>query len=471
MKKNYYLIIILLLCGLLCNGQYSVLFNFNGTNGEQPIGNLCIVGNTMYGVTNIGGAYNLGCIFSLDTNGNEYREILDFSGANGAYPEDGVIIIGKSIYGMTHSGGAHDSGCIFMIDTNGTGYMDVWDFGAESNNGAFPWSSLLLVEGKFYGTTQYGGIHDSGCLFSIDTNRTNFKILFSFTTTDGARPFCTLVGSGSYLYGTTVVGGANSDGCIFSIDTNGSNYTKLLDFNWTNGAYPTGSLVLSGNTLYGMTGEGGTPGFGCIFSIQTDGSNYNRLFSFNGYDGNSPSGSLLLEGDRLYGMTSNGGDSATHSYYGNIITVKTDGSGFRQLYVYDSLGTTGKFPEECNLSILDNMLYGMTTFGGTNDSGVVFRIDSNSTAGIFNVNDNNGFIQCYPNPSTGRFTFQISNAEQGISNIEVFDLLGQKVYSSFNIQGSIFDIDLAFQPNGTYFYRVLEEDGCSIGEGKLLIEH
>jgi hypothetical protein len=54
--------------------------------------------------------------------------------------------------------------------------------------------------------------------------------------------------------------------------------------------------------------------------------------------------------------------------------------------------------------------------------------------------------------------------------VEVYDILGEKVYSQFNNQQTTFNIDLSNQPNGVYFYRVISEDGNLFGEGKLIIQ-
>jgi hypothetical protein len=49
--------------------------------------------------------------------------------------------------------------------------------------------------------------------------------------------------------------------------------------------------------------------------------------------------------------------------------------------------------------------------------------------------------------------------------------MGEKVYSQFLIPNSQFLIDLSGQPNGIYFYRVLNEEGGLIGEGKVVVTH
>ncbi len=90
-----------------------------------------------------GGLHDSGCVFSIDTNGMGYKDILDFYGPNGAYPwMSSLILSGSMLYGMTEYGGAYNTGCMFSIDTNGSGYIDRHDF--SSSNGEYPNGDLTL---------------------------------------------------------------------------------------------------------------------------------------------------------------------------------------------------------------------------------------------------------------------------------------------------------------------------------------
>lgn len=98
----------------------------------------------------------------------------------------------------------------------------------------------------------------------------------------------------------------------------------------------------------------------------------------------------------------------------------------------------------------------------------------NSDAGINNLtSSNSGGITVYPNPSGGQFTFSFTypSAIAGAQfTIEVYNVLGEKVYSNYQIaQSSNCQINLSTQPNGIYLYRVIAENGNLMGEGKLVI--
>jgi uncharacterized repeat protein (TIGR03803 family) len=164
-----------------------------------------------------------------------------------------------------------------------------------------------------------------------------------------------------------------SYGNIFSIGTDGTNFRSLFSFNGNNGSSPQGSLILSGSTLYGMAEQGGNYGDGVIFSIGTDGTNFRSLFSFNGTNGSSPQGSLILSGSTLYGMAEQGGNDGD----GAIFSIGTDGTGFQDLLSFS--GSNGANPYYGELTLSGNTLYGMTSGGGAHSDGTVFELTLNPT--------------------------------------------------------------------------------------------
>lgn len=460
-----------------CLAQYTVLYNFTGgIGGASPdYGSLTLSGSTLYGMTTDGGANNKGNIFSVDTNGNGYKDLFDFDGTNGQYPYGSLTLSGNTLYGMTGEGGLNDSGVVFSIGTNGNGYKDLFDF--NFGNGAKPDGALTLSGDTLYGMTS-ACTHGYGNIFSIRTDGSRFSDLFTFTGTNGSNPTGSLTLSGNTLYGMTDYGGSTyishfpGDGAIFSINTNGSGYSKLYDFDSASGDFPFGSLTLSGNTLYGMTGVGGANNFGAIFSINTIGSGYTDLFDFSGArGGEEPFGSLILSGNTLYGMTYDGGFNDE----GNIFSIGTNGKGYVDLFDFN--GTNGSNPQG-SLILSGNTLYGMAGVGGANRYGVIFKY-SITTAGISTMKNTANLINVYPNPSNGIFTIQAKNEElMGKSEIDVYNVLSEKVYSNYQITKSSpkgipsqnYQIDLSSQPNGVYLYRVISQTGTLVGEGKLIIQ-
>jgi len=95
--------------------------------------------------------------------------------------------------------------------------------------------------------------------------------------------------------------------------------TTLHSFNPNiDGAQPVSGVVLAGSTLYGTASEGS---YGNVFSLKTDGTGFTVLHSFSGSDGAGPKGGLLLSGNSLFGTTLSG-----------VFSINTDGTGFTNLH-------------------------------------------------------------------------------------------------------------------------------------------
>lgn len=469
--KKYYLLIFSLFClGIgASDAQLNTLLNFDGTNGHGPQGSLTLVGSKLYGMTDSGGAYNIGCIFSIDTNGNNYKDILDFSGVNGQWPQGSLTFANGLLYGMTSEGGVFGEGNIFAIDTDGSKYNNLYDL--NGSNGSFTSGDLLVSGNKVFGMTDVGGTNDMGVIFSIDTSGWGYKVLLNLNdTTSGEFPWhSSLVMMGQRLYGVVEQGGKYNAGVIFSIDTNGTGYTILDDTNYL--LYPAGGLVLAGNKFYGVSVDGGLYYDGSIFSIDTNGKGYKNIFSFNNRDGEYPEGGLTLSGNRLYGTTGEGG-VRIGTGHGVVFSLDTNGHGFKRLYTFD--GTDGGYPWG-GVIVSGNKVYGMTDVGGTNNMGVIYSIDTSavSTTSIDGIREAKGAVNIYPNPNKGTFTISINNPEPSSESqiLEIYNVLGEKVFTeALNPIQSDNVIDISNQPTGVYLYRILSPNGVLINSGKLVIE-
>jgi uncharacterized repeat protein (TIGR03803 family) len=300
----------------------------------------------------------------------QYTKILDFAGAtNGSDPLGSFISDGTFLYGMTWSGGTNNDGTIFKIKPDGTDYLKLFDFD-ETTTGKHPCGSLFSDGTYLYGMTKGGGANNIGTIFKIKPDGSDYVKLFDFAGfTNGGLPSCSLISDGTFLFGTTEMGGINNYGTLFKIKPDGTGYVKLLDFNYTNGVGPKGSLISDGTFLYGTTGGGGANGLGTIFKIKPDGTNYTNLLNFSGTtNGRTPVGSLIFDGVFLYGMTSIGGTNG----YGTIFKIKPDGSGYAKLFDFN-VTASGSNPQG-NLTFDGTFLYGMTRDGGANNYGTIFKI-------------------------------------------------------------------------------------------------
>ena len=432
-------------------GSYQILHNFAGQaegDGESPEAALILSGGVLYGTTESGGAYGLGAVFSFNTNDSVYTVLHSFKGneSDGSDPEGGLVISGSTLYGTTAYGGTNGYGTVFSISTGGIGFSILHSFDdSNTNDAATPYAGLVLSGDTLYGTTAYGGNNDFGTVFSINISGSGYANLYSFQDgADGAYPATALVLSNNTLFGTTPgdsssVGDPNS-GTIFSVNTDGSDFTVLSTFStfgaihtfsgW-DGAYPCSQLAMSGSafygiptTVYGTTFSGGTNGYGTVFKVNTDGTGFTDLYEFAGAnDGKYPQTGLLIDGNMLYGTTtnsifkintdgrdftcltningasqlilwlsgnklfgttSNGGDDN----YGSVFSINTDGSGFTNLYSFPG-GAGGEFPKSgLELygvgSFIANgptigTLYGTTYSGGASNYGMVFSINTDGS--------------------------------------------------------------------------------------------
>ena len=61
---------------------FSVIYNFNGTNGFFPVGSLVEDVNTgfLFGMAEQGGTYNFGTVFKIKKDGTGFQKLLDFNG-------------------------------------------------------------------------------------------------------------------------------------------------------------------------------------------------------------------------------------------------------------------------------------------------------------------------------------------------------------------------------------------------------
>jgi acetyl esterase/lipase len=77
----------------------------------------------------------------------------------------------------------------------------------------------------------------------------------------------------------------------------------------------------------------------------------------------------------------------------------------------------------------------------------------------------------YPNPGNGIFRLEAIGAERDKNcTVDIYNVLGMKIYSKKEAGSVSFSIDLSTQPAGSFFYRIMANDGTQMTSGKLLIE-
>lgn len=157
--------------------------------------------------------------------------------------------------------------------------------------------------------------------------------------------------------------------------------TDLHNFNGYNGdAYgglPASSVIACGNYLYGTTVAGGPPEEGVVYRINKDGTGFTILHAFLGApaEGKSPYAALALCSNVLYGTTLYGGSNDL----GTVFSVNTDGTGFTTLYNFTGVNGDGDTPY-AGVVLCSNVLYGATSAGGNNGSGTLFSLRTDGSA-------------------------------------------------------------------------------------------
>lgn len=211
-------------------------------------------------------------MFSITTSGT-YQVLYSFAGSpnDGQYPYSSLINVNGVLYGTTASGGAHNAGTVFGVTTAGSEGV-VYSFGSREGDGDGPYGPLVNVNGVLYGTTNQnatykGSTNDYGTVFKVTLSGAE-RVLYRFTGgSDGALPFAGLTNVNGTLYGTTSSGGTSGLGTVFSITKSGTESVVYSFAGDPDGSLPYSGLTNVNGVLYGTTNQGGTSNNGAVFSI------------------------------------------------------------------------------------------------------------------------------------------------------------------------------------------------------------
>ena len=360
------------------NGKgYQVLHHFNGANGESPKNLNQFNSDFIYGTTAEGGANGKGLVYKIDPDGSNFQVLHSFNGTNGSNPSGGVVMLTVNevtyLYGVTENGGTNDIGVIYRISPNGNNFSRQYNFSLSS--GASPQGPLIKDGNVLYGATRSGGIGHGGAVFSYDADADSYQKLHEFFYSDFGPieyyPTGPLLNYNGVLYGTTEYGGSLGLGVIYRLDNDGSGFQVIHEFDDYNG--DDGRLTEFNNQIYGITaGETFiTASDGTIYRLNPDGSGFQTLHSFIKPNGYSPSGSLIKAMDgSLYGLTTYGGNGPS---YGIAFRIQPDGTNFTILHSIGVYGSEGR-PFGSLVQASNGGLYGMYNIQATSSPGNVFKL-------------------------------------------------------------------------------------------------
>ena len=181
---------------------------------------------------------------------------------------------------------------------------------------------MTLVNGKFVGTTYYGGSSDHGTVYTL-TPTGEYHVLYSFKgSPDGYGPGGIIVYDGNY-YGFTNRGGAYGGGAVFEITPSGEEHVVYSFGRGKDGSFPVGMILYDGK-FYGTTYYGGGIGAGWGAAFEVGPSGQERVLHRFGaakddYAG-TPGGDLTELNGMLYGTAG----TSKHGY-GTIFSLTTSG--------------------------------------------------------------------------------------------------------------------------------------------------
>jgi len=334
----------------------------------------------LWGMTRSGGSSGAGVIFKTNADGTGYLVQHDFySPFPGESPVSDLLKASDGkLYGMTNRGGASDMGIIFQYDPATSAYTKKFDFSVA--NGAYPGGSLMQASnGKLYGMTPWGGANDQGVLFEYDpVANTYIKKIDFLSPVTGGQPQGGLVQApNGKLYGMTAYIGASDYGVLFEYDPITSTYTKKIDFSPLNGWRCVGNLaVASSGKLYGLTASGGIYGGGVIFEFDPTTSLFTKKIDLSTTTGSSPYGTLLqATNGNLYALTSGGGTGEANK---NGTLIEYNPVTNVLIKKFDFASSNGYQPRGNLIQLSNGKLYGLAFGGGANDQGVLFEYDLSS---------------------------------------------------------------------------------------------
>jgi uncharacterized repeat protein (TIGR03803 family) len=311
-------------------------------------------------------------LISLTASNVTLTTLYSFTGdTDGANPNGLIQYTNGIFYGTTQDGGINESGTVFQMTEAGTvTTLDMFDAATNGDTGASNPSAALTPgpDGDLYSVTENGGAAGWGTIFKI-TPGGALTDLVDFNDTDGAEPFRALtLGADGGLYGTTVGGGPTENGVVYRVTTNGS-LTTLVDFSGPNGLNPNELIQAVNGLFYGTTFSGGANGNGTVFQVTSNGG-LTTLVSFNYTNGGFlPFAGLTATPDgNFLGTTFAGGQWG----FGTIFEMSPAGA-VTTLYSFTG-GNDGANPSAGLVAGGDGNYYGTAVNGGAYGDGAVFRI-------------------------------------------------------------------------------------------------
>jgi len=366
------------------------------------------------------------------------------------------------IWGTLQTNGITESGSVFQIELDGSDYTSIKDF--VFPNCSNPRGNVLYASnGKVYGNADGGFGSFNTIIYEYDPDDSSFEFVHSFfdpTTGMGeSAMLCNLIEhSNGKVYGMTQQGGDYYDGTLFEFDLQTKEINVKIHFeSATKGSFPLGGLTeASDGRMYGVTLQGGTHDLGVLYVYDPATNIFAVLKHFDGVGiGANPHNSPIQAANgKLIGTTRIGGTADLGTVYEYDIASNI----VTKKHDFDG-AATGSFPYDKFCLATNGIYYAMTSAGGINDMGALVEFDQ--VSGVLTKKlDFNGTYGRYPTGALVQFS-------DGY-------LYGKTTYGGLENDGVLFKYD----PNTSTFTKLLDfyeefgesaYDGLTITpEGKLM---
>jgi uncharacterized repeat protein (TIGR03803 family) len=158
------------------NGSYTIIYNFcalqNCVDGREPDSGVVLdPSGNLFGTTVQGGLNGQGTVYEITKSGEQIvlHNFGDMGSQDGRWPFAGLVRDSAgNLYGTTYIGGTYETGTIYKVDTAGNETV-LHSFCAQPHctDGATPFASLLRDQaGNLYGIASQGA-YQAGLVFKL----------------------------------------------------------------------------------------------------------------------------------------------------------------------------------------------------------------------------------------------------------------------------------------------------------------
>ncbi|WP_430809534.1 MULTISPECIES: choice-of-anchor tandem repeat GloVer-containing protein [unclassified Carboxylicivirga] len=278
------------------------------------------------------------------------------------------------LWGVTPRGGTSGNGVIFKTDGNGDNYSVMLDFPQESKDNIPRQTNFVETQdGKLYCVGGGSSYSDAkyGVIYQFDKESGVLSVVYEFVTSEGYNPAGSLtLHSNGLIYGLTTNGGTSNAGTIYTFNPTTKVKTDLhhLGSRSQVGSNPLTKLTYCSDAkFYGTFDYGGLNNNGTFYSFDPSNNEFTLIHAFEAATtGNRPVQGLVNVHDKIYGVTSSGGSNNSGTMFEYTIS---DGT-FSIVYSFDN--ENGRTPYGGLTLHSNGFIYGTTQSGGYNNQGVIF---------------------------------------------------------------------------------------------------